>query len=149
MALNVVILYGRLTRDPVIRTTNSDRSVASFSLAVDRDYVRSGEQRETDFFNVTAWGRTAEFVSRWFHKGSAMIVKGRMQNNKWVDNDGNNRQNTEVVADAVYFGDSSSLHSVTPKTVSTGENALPAASQATEYEQSRFSDLNDDGELPF
>ena len=103
--LNKIFLMGRLTRDPELRTTQSGTAVASFSLAVDRDYKRDGE-KETDFIDVVAWRSTAEFVSKYFTKGRMAVVEGRLQIRDWTDKEGNKRRSAEVIADNVYFGDS-------------------------------------------
>lgn len=105
--LNHIVIMGRLTRDPELRRTKNSTPVASFSLAVDRDFKdkQSGE-RATDFINVVAWRQTAEFVSRYFSKGRMAMVEGRLQIRDWTDKDGNKRRSAEVVADSVYFGDS-------------------------------------------
>lgn len=105
--LNHIDLMGRLTRDPELRRTGSGTPVASFTIAVDRDFSNkeSGE-KETDFIDIVAWRSTAEFVSKYFTKGRMAVVSGRLQIRPWTDNDGNKRRNAEVVADNVYFGDS-------------------------------------------
>ena len=105
--LNHIVLMGRLTRDPELRRTASGLAVASFCVAVDRDFPskQTGE-KETDFINVVAWRQTGEFVSKYFTKGSMIVVSGRLQMRKWVDDSGNNRVTAEVVADNVYFGES-------------------------------------------
>lgn len=105
--LNKIVIMGRLTRDPELRQTGSGTSVASFTLAVDRDYSgRDGGEKETDFIDVVAWRHTAEFVSKYFAKGDAAAVVGRLQIRGWTDKDGNKRRSAEVVADSVYFGGS-------------------------------------------
>ena len=104
--LNHIVLMGRLTRDPELRYTQSQIPVASMRIAVDRDFNR-GDERQTDFIDVVAWRHTAEFVSKYFHKGSMMVVSGRLQMRDWTDRDGNKRTSAEVVADNVYFGESS------------------------------------------
>ena len=105
--LNRIILMGRLTRDPELRHTQSGTPVASFSLAVDRDFKsRDGGDRATDFIDVVAWRSTAEFVSKYFTKGRMAVVEGRLQIRDWTDRDGGKRRSSEVVADNVYFGDS-------------------------------------------
>ena len=104
--LNRIFLMGRLTRDPELRRTQSGTAVASFALAVDRDYKDQDGQRETDFVDIVAWRSTAEFVSKYFSKGRMAVVDGRLQVRLWTDKDGNKRRTTEVVADNVYFGDS-------------------------------------------
>ncbi len=107
MSLNHIIIMGRLTRDPVLRYTQSQTPVASFSLAVDRDYgSRDGGERQTDFIDVVAWRSTGEFVSKYFTKGRMAVVSGRLQIRDWTDRDGNKRRSAEIVADNVYFGDS-------------------------------------------
>ena len=105
--LNHITLMGRLTRDPELRYTASNTPVASFSLAVDRDFApRDGGERQTDFIDIVAWRQTAEFVSKYFTKGQLAVVSGRLQIRDWTDRDGNKRRSAEVVADNVYFGDS-------------------------------------------
>lgn len=103
--LNKAILMGRLTRDPELRHTQSNTAVCSFTLAIDRDYSKT-EQKETDFIDCTAWGKTAEFVSKWFQKGVMAIVVGRVQSRKWQDKNGNNRTSVEVNCAEVMFGES-------------------------------------------
>lgn len=105
--LNHIVIMGRLTRDPELKTTNSGISVVSFSLAVDRDFAdkESGE-RGVDFIDVTAWRHTAEFVSRYFTKGRMAVISGRLQTRNWTDKEGGKRKAVEIVADNVYFGDS-------------------------------------------
>ena len=105
--LNVCTIMGRLTRDPELRRTGSGVPVASFCLAVDRDYnPKDGAEKETDFIDCTCWRGTGEFVSKYFQKGSVAIVSGRLQIRNYTDKDGNKRRAAEVVADSVYFGDS-------------------------------------------
>ena len=104
--LNKIILMGRLTRDPELRKTNSGTSVASFAIAVDRDFKSQGGDKETDFIDIVVWRSTAEFVSKYFTKGRMAVVEGRLQIREWTDKDGGKRRNAEVVADNVYFGDS-------------------------------------------
>ena len=105
--LNRIILMGRLTRDPELRHTQTGTPVASFSLAVDRDFRdKTTGDRATDFIDVVAWRATAEFVSRYFAKGRMAVVEGRLQIRDWTDKEGNKRRSAEVVADNVYFGDS-------------------------------------------
>ena len=105
--LNHIVIMGRLTRDPELRRTGSGIAVASFTVAVDRDYGgRDGGERETDFIDCVAWRSTGEFVSKYFAKGSMIVVSGRLQIRGWTDKDGNKRRSAEVVADNVYFGES-------------------------------------------
>ena len=105
--LNHITIMGRLTRDPELRRTGSGIAVASFTLAVDRDFSpKDGGERETDFIDCVAWRQTGEFVSKYFTKGRMAVVSGRLQIRNWNDEDGNKRRSAEVVADNVYFGDS-------------------------------------------
>ena len=105
--LNHIIIMGRLTRDPELRRTGSGVAVASFTLAVDRDFGKNDNgERETDFIDCVAWRQTGEFVSKYFTKGRMAVVSGRLQIRGWTDKDGNKRRSAEVVADNVYFGDS-------------------------------------------
>lgn len=105
--LNRIIVMGRLTRDPELRTTQTGTPVASFTLAVDRDFKdKETGKKPTDFIDVVAWRNTAEFVSRNFTKGRMAVSEGRLQIREWTDKDGNKRRAAEVVADNVYFGDS-------------------------------------------
>ena len=105
--LNHIVIMGRLTRDPELRRTASGIAVASFTLAVDRDFAaKDGGERETDFIDCVAWRQTGEFVSKYFAKGRMAVVSGRLQIRNWNDKDGNKRRSAEVVADNVYFGDS-------------------------------------------
>ena len=104
--LKHITIMGRLTRDPELRRTGSGVAVASFTVAVDRDYAPNGGERETDFIDCVAWRQTGEFVSKYFQKGSMAVVSGRLQIRGWTDKDGNKRRTAEVVADNVYFGSS-------------------------------------------
>ena len=105
--LNHIVIMGRLTRDPELRRTGSGIAVASFSVAVDRDFGKNENgEKETDFIDCVAWRQTGEFVSKYFTKGSMIVVSGRLQIRGWTDKDGNKRRTAEVVADNVYFADS-------------------------------------------
>ena len=105
--LNHITIMGRLTRDPELRRTGSGVAVASFTVAVDRDFGgRDGGEKETDFIDCVAWRQTGEFVSKYFTKGSMIVVSGRLQIRNWTDKDGNKRRSAEVVADNCYFGES-------------------------------------------
>lgn len=103
--LNHIVIMGRLTRDPELRYTQSQLPVATFRVAVDRDFGR-GEEKQTDFIDCVAWRSTGEFVSKYFQKGSMAIVSGRLQMRDWTDKEGNKRTSAEIVADNVYFGES-------------------------------------------
>ena len=104
--LNHIVIMGRLTRDPELRRTGSGVAVASFTVAVDRDYTTQGQEKETDFIDCVAWRQTGEFVSKYFTKGRMIVVDGRLQIRSWNDKDGNKRRTAEIVADHCYFGDS-------------------------------------------
>ena len=103
--LNKVILMGRLVADPELKRTPNDVAVCSFRLAVDRP-MRSGGEKQTDFIDCVAWRQTAEFVSKYFQKGSMAVVSGRLQIRDWTDRDGGKRRSAEVVVDNIYFGES-------------------------------------------
>ena len=103
--LNIVCMMGRLTTDPELKHTPNGVAVTSFTLAVDRSYVKTGEERQTDFINVTAWRGTAEFVCKYFRKGQLMAVQGSIQTRNYTDKDGNKRKAFVVVADSVYFAE--------------------------------------------
>ena len=152
--LNKIILMGRLTRDPELRRTGTGIAVASFTLAVDRDFAAQGAEKETDFVDIVAWRNTAEFVSRYFTKGRMAVVTGRLQIRNWTDKDGNKRRSAEVVADNVYFGDSKRDGASAP----AGFDQTPSYAAPQPYQQSApqapaasgFSMLeDDDSELPF
>ena len=164
--LNHIVIMGRLTRDPELRTTQSGVNVASFSVAVERDFgSRDGGERQTDFIDCVAWRQTGEFVSRYFHKGSMIVVSGRLQSRKWQDRDGNNRTNWEISADNVYFGESrrdseDSRGSYNPNNYVSnnygsgnsygGGYESPRGSAPAAPAPSAFAELgDDDGELPF
>nr|DAG18149.1 MAG TPA: Single strand binding protein [Caudoviricetes sp.] len=103
--LNHIAIMGRLVKDPELRRTASGKAVASFTLAVDRDFANKDTgERETDFIGCVAWRSTGEFVSKYFKKGSLTVVSGRLQIRNWVDRDGNKRSTAEILADNVYFG---------------------------------------------
>lgn len=104
MALNKVILQGRLTGDPELKTTTAGVTVTSFSIAVERNYQANG-QRESDFFNVTAWRKTAEFISRFFTKGNKILLVGELQQRSYQTQQGEKRTVVEVVANEAYFCD--------------------------------------------
>lgn len=136
--LNRIILMGRLTRDPELRTTGSNIAVCSFSLACDRDFKSDKGEKETDFFDVVAWRGTAEFVSKYFTKGRMAIVEGRLQIRDWVDKDNNKRRTAEIVAESVYFGDSrpeSQSAPVAPVPGSFDAFQLPAGFDPTAFMQ--------------
>lgn len=141
--LNKSILMGRLVRDPELRRTNSNTAVASFTLAVQRDYKDGNGKYATDFIDCIAWGKLAEFVHQWFKRGSMAIVVGRLQSRQWQDKNGNNRTTIEVVADEVQFGESKKSSS--PQNTQTYPQSDPYAPI-----NSDFAELPDnDGDVPF
>ena len=163
--LNHIVIMGRLTRDPELRRTGTGVAVASFTVAVDRDFGgREGGERETDFIDCVAWRNTGEFVSKYFTKGSMIVVSGRLQIRSWTDKEGNKRRTAEVVADNVYFGESKrneggsysngnsyggnsyggNTYSA-PAAPSFGSYAAPAAAPASDF--AMLDD--DDAQLPF
>lgn len=131
--LNRIIVMGRMTRDPELRRTNSGTAVASFTVAVDRDFKSQSGEKETDFIDVVAWRNTAEFVSKYFSKGRMAVVEGRLQIRDWTDKDGNKRRSAEIVADSVYFGDSKRDGGETAQSEPHGG----------------FSEIEDAGDFPF
>ena len=161
--LNHITIMGRLTRDPELRRTGSGVAVASFTVAVDRDFGgRDGGERETDFIDCVAWRQTGEFVSKYFTKGSMIVVSGRLQIRGWTDKDGNKRRTAEVVADNVYFGDSrrdaeggnaygggnsygGSSYSAPAPAPSYGGYSAPASAPASDFAMLE----DDDAQLPF
>lgn len=149
---NKVILGGRLTADPELKTTPSGISVSSFTVAVNRRRAKEGEEIKADFFNVTAWRGTAEFVTRYFHKGSSICVVGGLQNRSWVDNEGQKHYATEIIADEVYFVDSKSVadsgnmeYSQPTTPVMPATSYMPDAYKGA----ATFEEIKDDEELPF
>ena len=153
--LNHITIMGRLTRDPELRRTGSGVAVASFTVAVDRDFGgRDGGEKETDFIDCVAWRQTGEFVSKYFTKGSMIVVSGRLQIRGWTDKDGNKRRTAEVVADNVYFGESRRSEGnsysgnnsyAAPAAPAYGGYNAPAAAPASDF--AMLDD--DDAQLPF
>lgn len=134
---NKVIIGGRLTADPELKTTQSGISVVQFGVAVNRK-VRQGEKQEADFFNVTAWRQTADFVARYFHKGSSICIVGFLQNSTWQDQNGQKHYRTDIVADEVMFVDSKS---------EGGQAAVPEYKATTPMP--KFEEIKTDDDLPF
>ena len=147
--LNKIFIMGRLTRDPELRRTQTGTPVASFSLAVDRDFKdKSTGERTTDFIDVVAWRQTGEFVSRYFTKGRMAVVEGRLQIRDWTDREGGKRRSAEVVADNIYFGDSK--RDGETGGASFSRPAAPADYGMPPVGGDQFAELaDDDGELPF
>ena len=149
--LNHIVIMGRLTRDPELRYTQSQTPVASFTLAVDRDFGgRDGGERQTDLIDCVAWRQTAEFVSKYFAKGSMAVVSGRLQIRDWTDRDGGKRRSAEVVVDNIYFGESKRREDGAVRTESRPAYQSSYESVSPSMGASAFSELSDDdGELPF
>jgi single-strand DNA-binding protein len=123
--LNHLTIMGRLVADPELRTTQSGIPVTSFRIAVERNYANQDNERETDFFDVTAWRGTAEVVCKYFTKGRMVAIDGRLETQAWTDRDGNNRVSVGIVAESVYFADSKREESK-PKSRSTGKGRKAA-----------------------
>ena len=142
--INNVTLMGRLTADPELKTTTSGLSVTSFSIAVDRPYAKSGEDRQADFINIVAWRQSAEFVCRYFKKGQMIALTGSLQTRNYEDKNGNKRTAYEVVADRISFCGS--------KAESGGASPLPTQQAAPAFKSagaSDFEEITDDEDLPF
>ena len=142
--INMVALMGRLTYEPELRKTPSDVSVLRFQVACDRSYQRAGAERQADFIDCVAWRQTAEFISRYFHKGSMIAIEGTIQTSNYTDKNGNNRKQTEVLANNVSFCGS--------KSESGGSMDIEPES-AAKYSSTDNSDfeeiVDDDDDLPF
>ena len=151
--LNVVALMGRLVYEPELKTTQNGTNVCSFRIAVDRSFTRQGEERKADFIDVTAWRQTAEFVSKYFQKGSMIAIEGSLQTTSYQDKNGNNRKAFEIVADNVHFASSKSGGSTgTGSYAPRQEVPREAAQEAPSYSAGSNEDFAviDDGEdLPF
>jgi len=135
--LNQIVLMGRLTKDPELRRTQGGTAVASFTLAVDRDFTNQDGSKDTDFIDCVAWKGTGEFVSKYFTKGRMAVVSGRLQLRDWTDREGNKHRSAEVVANSVYFGESKK---------DRDEASYEAAEHAGKVE---YDEADEDGELPF
>ena len=143
--LNKIVIMGRLTRDPELRYTASNTPVASFSLAVDRDFKpKEGGEKETDFIDCVAWRQTGEFASKYFQKGSMAAVSGRLQLRDWTDKEGNKRRSAEVVADNIYFCGKKENSSV-------GEQVRSESDIRSALSEGGFTENPEagDGDLPF
>ncbi|MBQ2897024.1 MAG: single-stranded DNA-binding protein [Clostridia bacterium] len=145
--MNKVVLMGRLTKDPELKYTPSNVAVTTFTVAVDRNYARQGEQRQTDFINIVAWRTTAEFVAKYFSKGQLMALSGSIQTRTWDDNEGKRHYVTEVVADEVYFAEGKRDNSGTSYQAPTPAEA--PAPQQTMPQSPDFEISPDDDDLPF
>lgn len=139
--LNKIIIMGRLGRDPEVRYTQSGTPVASFSLAVDRDFVdQATGRRPTDWIEVVAWNAKAKFAQQYFRKGQLAVVEGRLQIRDWTDKEGAKRRTAEVVADQIYFA---GAKAAPPSEGNADERSLP------EPPAQEFAEQDDEGELPF
>ena len=145
--LNNVVLMGRLTADPELRQTGSGVEVTSFTIAIDRAFVRQGEERQTDFINCVAWRQTAKFISSYFRKGQMIAVTGSIQTRNYEDKSGNKRVATDVVvANASFCGSKNETGASAPRDNSAF--SAPAASYSTAA-ASDFEELQGDDDLPF
>lgn len=150
--LNKIFLMGRMTRDPELRHTASGAAVASFTLAVDRDFKNQDGEKEADFINCVAWKGTAEMLARYFTKGRMAIVEGRLQSRKYTDKDGNNRTAYEVVASCVYFADSKRDEDSAGRYSGdrySNPAQTPGYGASSSDSSAAYQDAEDDGELPF
>lgn len=156
--LNKVVLGGRLTAEPELKTTPSGVSVVTFILAVNRRYKPQSGEVLADFFTISAWGKTAEFIVRHFHKASSICVFGSIQNRSWVAQDGTKKYATQIIADEAYFVDSKSEEIRVESPAVSGNSAVSAPSAPSAevyipdaYMQSgiKFDAIGNDEELPF
>ena len=150
--LNKVILMGHMTADPELKQTTSGISVCSFSIGVNRRYSKADQgQQSVDFINIVAWCQQAEFVSRYFKKGSSIVICGSIQTRNWTDNNGQKRYVTEVVADEVSFGAPAASSQGTGER-SQGQGYTPAAYGAPAFNSTgsaNFEEIPEDEGLPF
>lgn len=146
--LNAVILMGRLTADPVLRTTESGKNVCSFCIAVDRSFVKQGQERKADFISIVAWQQTADFVCRYFRKGSMIAVDGQLQSRAYEDRDGNRRTAYEVIAREVSFcgATAKKSDSTQPNPTSADYEGVQGFSNATPAD---FEEITDDEDFQF
>lgn len=148
--LNKVILMGNLTKDPEYKTTPSGVSVTTFSIAVGRRFAKQGDEVTADFFNVVAWRNTAEFVSKYFNKGRAIVVVGSLQNRNWTDQNGQKHYITEVIADECYFaGNSGSGNNQNDGGTFMGAEPTAAQGMGTKPAAATFEELSTEDDLPF
>ena len=146
--LNNVVLMGRLTADPELRQTSTGIEVTSFSIAIDRGYVRLGEERQTDFINCVAWRQTAKFITSYFRKGQMIAVTGSIQTRNYEDKNGNKRVATDIVVNSASFCGSKCENSSAPSQRDSVPYSAPAASYSTAV-ASDFEELQGDDDLPF
>ncbi len=150
--MNAIIIKGRLTRDPEMRNTQAGKSVTNFSVAVDRRFQKD----KADFFNVTAWGKTGEFVNKYFHKGQEIAIEGEMQSRDYTDRDGNKRNAWDLIASNVEFCGSKAdnqgsaggaYHSAGPAPDVSADDSKPANSSGNKSDD--FQEVPPDDDLPF
>ncbi|MVB10249.1 Single-stranded DNA-binding protein A [Caprobacter fermentans] len=153
--LNVAVLMGRLVADPELRHTPNGISVTSFTIAVDRSYVKAGADRQTDFIDVVAWRNTAEFVCKYFRKGQLAAVQGSIQTRSYTDKDGNKRKAVEIIADNVHFAEpkregttSSGNYSARTGNPTNDRSEQPAPAYAN-GDTDDFEEIPSDDDLPF
>jgi single-strand DNA-binding protein len=148
MSINISVLTGRLTADVELKTTPSGVSVCSFSLAVDRKYQPQGEERATDFIDCVAWRKTAEFISKYFNKGSMIGIEGEIQTRTYTDKEGKKRKVTEVIVNNASFCGSKSESNVS-NTIPQQNGNDPLAQISANLEQADFTGVDNDNDLPF
>lgn len=146
--INKVILGGRLTADVELKQTNSGVAVCQFSLAVNRKYSKEGEQN-TDFINCVAWRNTAEFISRYFRKGSSLCIMGNVQTRSWTDQNNQKRYATEVIVDEATFVDSKNDSAGQAETATAQSTYVPEAYANPGANAPQFEDLAQNDDLPF
>ncbi len=157
--LNIVALMGRLVYDPELKTTPQGTSVCSFRIACDRSYTPKGQQRQADFIDVVAWRQSAEFVSKYFQKGSMIAIEGSLQTRQYQDKQGNNRTAVEVLANQISFAGSKAAEKPAVRDfdqqtrnhvqqANAAQNA-PQGQQTTDADLDNFIEITDDGDLPF
>lgn len=157
--LNIVAIMGRLVYDPELKTTPQGTSVCSFRIACDRSYTTKGQQRQADFIDVVAWRQSAEFVSKYFQKGSMIAIEGSLQTRQYQDKQGNNRTAVEVLANHISFAgpkasEKPAVRDFDQQTrnhvqqANAAQNA-PQGKQATDADLDNFIEIADDGDLPF
>ncbi|MCQ2476611.1 MAG: single-stranded DNA-binding protein [Clostridia bacterium] len=143
--LNCAVLMGRLVQDPELHTTNSGVPVCSFTIAVDRNFVKQGEERQTDFIDIVSWAQKAEFVSKYFHRGSMIAVQGNIQTRNYEDKNGNKRKSVEIIAENISFCGSKSESGTGTREGSPMYQPAPSFATADEGD---FKEIPED-DLPF
>lgn len=157
--LNIVAIMGRLVRDPELRTTQQGTNVCTFRIACDRSYTPKGQQRQADFVDIVAWGKTAEFICKFFQKGSVIAIEGSLQTRQYQDKQGSNRTAVEVLANHISFAGPKAAEKPAvrdfdqqTKNYTNEAKAAQNAPQGQQYAQDDaddFIDVTDDGDLPF